>query len=97
MLWRYNHKALNTHDLLLCFTDRGKVYRENVFALPELGRYAKGRAAVNFLNMSPSERIHAILPIAESAPITRNVFPVIGTSSVKARSSCVTENHTRTS
>ncbi len=55
----------NTHDILLCFTDAGKVYREHVFALPELGRYAKGRAAVNFLNMSPGERIHAILPLRE--------------------------------
>jgi DNA gyrase subunit A len=55
----------NTHDWILCFTDRGKVYREHVFALPELGRYAKGRAAVNFLNMVPDERIHAILPVRE--------------------------------
>jgi DNA gyrase subunit A len=55
----------NTHDILLCFTDRGKVYREHVFALPEVGRYAKGRAAVNFLNMDASERIHAILPTRE--------------------------------
>ena len=55
----------NTHDLLLCFTDKGKVYKEHVYALPELGRYAKGRAAINFLNMSPDERILSILPLRD--------------------------------
>jgi DNA gyrase subunit A len=53
----------NTHDLLLCFTDKGKVYKEHVHALPELGRYAQGRAAINFLDMEPDERIYAILPL----------------------------------
>ena len=53
----------NTHDLLLCFTDKGKVYKEHVYAIPELGRYAKGRAAINFLDMETDERIHAILPL----------------------------------
>ncbi len=55
----------NTHDLLLCFTDAGKIYKERVFALPDLGRYAKGRAAINFLNMGPGELINTILPTRE--------------------------------
>ncbi|MDF1701002.1 MAG: DNA gyrase subunit A [Planctomycetota bacterium] len=55
----------NTHDLILCFTDKGKVYKEHVYGLPELGRYAKGRAAINFLNMGPDERICSILPLRD--------------------------------
>ncbi|MDJ0522431.1 MAG: DNA gyrase subunit A [Planctomycetota bacterium] len=57
----------NTHDLILCFSDAGKVYKERVYSLPDLGRYAKGRAAINFLNMDPGERINTILPIREEA------------------------------
>ncbi len=55
----------NTHDLVLCFTDKGKVYKEHVYLLPDLGRYAKGRAAINFLNMGQDERILSILPLRD--------------------------------
>src|SRR5262245_60524442 len=55
----------NTHDWLLCFTDRGRVYKDQVLNLPDLGRYAKGRAVVNFLEMGPGERIQALLPIRD--------------------------------
>ena len=55
----------NTHDLLLCFTDRGKVYKEHVFLIPDMGRYAKGRAVVNFLNVSGEERLHSVLPVQD--------------------------------
>jgi len=53
----------NTHHWLLTFTDRGRVYKEQVLNLPELGRYAKGRAIVNFLEMGPGERVQALLPV----------------------------------
>jgi DNA gyrase subunit A len=55
----------NTHDWLLCFTDRGRVYKDQVLNLPDLGRYAKGRAVVNFLEMGAGERIQALLPIRD--------------------------------
>ena len=55
----------NTHDLLLCFTDRGRVYKEFVYVLPDLGRYAKGRAMVNLLNLDEGERVCAILPVRD--------------------------------
>ncbi len=53
----------NTHDLLLCFTDAGKVYKEYAFNLPDLGRYAQGRALVNFLDVGAGERVNALLPV----------------------------------
>ena len=55
----------NTHDWLLCFTDRGRVYKDQVLNLPEMGRYAKGRAIVNFLEMGSGERVQALLPIRD--------------------------------
>jgi len=55
----------NTHDWLLCFTDRGRVYKDQVLNLPELGRYAKGRAIVNFLEIGGGERVQALLPIRD--------------------------------
>jgi DNA gyrase subunit A len=53
----------NTHDWILCFTDRGRVYKEQVFALPDMGRYAKGRALVNFLNVGAGEKVQSLLPL----------------------------------
>lgn len=55
----------NTHDWLLCLTDRGRVYKDQVLNLPEMGRYAKGRAIVNFLEMGAGERVQALLPIRD--------------------------------
>ncbi|MFM8979593.1 MAG: DNA gyrase subunit A [Planctomycetia bacterium] len=59
----------NTRDWLLLFTDRGRVHKEQVFALPELGRYAQGRALINYVPLEPGEKIRAVLPISDlSAP-----------------------------
>lgn len=55
----------NTHHWLLTFTDRGRVYKDQVLNLPEMGRYAKGRAIVNFLEMGAGERVQALLPIED--------------------------------
>jgi len=64
----------NTHDQLLCFTDRGRVYKDQVLNLPELGRYAKGRAIVNFLEMGGGERVQQILPIRDLADTERSIL-----------------------
>jgi DNA gyrase subunit A len=55
----------NTHDWFLCFTDKGRVYKEQVHNLPEMGRYAKGRAIVNLLNLSQDEHVTAVLPLRD--------------------------------
>ena len=55
----------NTHDWLLYFTNTGRVYKERVFLLPEMGRYAKGRAIINFLNVDAGEKLHSILPVRD--------------------------------
>src|SRR5215203_845269 len=51
----------STHDYLLFFTNRGKVYRQKVYELPEGSRTAKGRALVNLLPLREGEFVRAVL------------------------------------
>ncbi|WP_415883566.1 DNA gyrase subunit A [Neptuniibacter sp. QD34_54] len=53
----------NTHDTILCFTDRGKVYWLRVFEIPVASRTARGRPIVNILPLDEGERISTILPV----------------------------------
>lgn len=53
----------NTHDTILCFSSRGKLYWLKVYELPQTGRTARGRPIVNLLPLEEAERITAILPI----------------------------------
>ncbi|MEW6993699.1 DNA topoisomerase (ATP-hydrolyzing) subunit A [Colwelliaceae bacterium MEBiC 14330] len=57
----------NTHDTILCFSDRGKLYWLKVFQLPLASRTARGRPIVNILPLENDERITAILPVREYA------------------------------
>jgi DNA gyrase subunit A len=52
-----------THDTLLCFSTRGRVYWTRVFELPEGGSSAKGKPLVNLLQLGEGERITAILDV----------------------------------
>jgi DNA gyrase subunit A len=51
----------STHDYLLFFTNRGKVYRSRVYDLPEASRTARGRALVNILPLREGERVQSVL------------------------------------
>ena len=55
----------STHDSLLFFTDAGKVYWLKVHEIPEASRAAKGKALVNLLALSGSEKVTATLPVKE--------------------------------
>jgi DNA gyrase subunit A len=55
----------NTHDTLLCFTNRGKVYWIKVYELPQAGRVARGKPMVNLLPLDAGEKINAVLPVRE--------------------------------
>jgi len=52
----------STHDYLLFFTNRGKVYRLKVYELPEGSRTSKGSALVNLLPLRDDERVMAVIP-----------------------------------
>jgi DNA gyrase subunit A len=51
----------STHDYLLFFTNRGKIYRLKVYELPEASRTARGRALVNLLPLREGERVQSVL------------------------------------
>lgn len=55
----------STHDYILVFTDRGKVYWLKVHQIPEAGRAARGKPIVNLINLGKDERIQAVLPVSE--------------------------------
>jgi DNA gyrase subunit A len=55
----------HTHDTILCFSNRGKVYWKRVFELPLAGRGSRGKPMVNLLPLEDGEKINAILPIKQ--------------------------------
>lgn len=57
--------VVSTHDYLLFFTDRGRVYWMRVFDLPSMNRTARGRSIANLLQMQPNEAHRAVLPVKE--------------------------------
>jgi DNA gyrase subunit A len=56
----------STHDDLLFFTSKGKVFAVKGYEIPEAQRTARGRAMVNLLQLAPEEKVTAILPLAEN-------------------------------
>ncbi|MBR1822140.1 MAG: DNA gyrase subunit A [Clostridia bacterium] len=55
--------VVNTHDTLMFFTNRGRVYQLNCYQIPEAGRTARGTAIVNLLQLDPGEKVKALLPV----------------------------------
>jgi DNA gyrase subunit A len=54
-----------THDSLLVFTNKGKVFSLKVWELPDGSRISKGQAIINLINIDPDEEIQAILPLGQ--------------------------------
>ena len=57
----------STHDTILFFTNKGKLYKLRGYEVPEAGRTAKGTAIVNLLSLDPGEKISAVIPIQNFA------------------------------
>ena len=57
----------STHDTILFFSNKGKLYRLKGYQVPEAGRTAKGTAIVNLLRLDPGEKISAVIPIQNFA------------------------------
>ena len=55
----------NTHDTLLCFTSRGKIYWLKVYELPQASHVSRGKPIVNLLPLEKDERVNAVLPVRE--------------------------------
>ena len=57
----------STHDTILFFTNKGKLYKLRGFEIPEAGRTARGTAIVNLLNLDAGEKVSAVIPIQNFA------------------------------
>ena len=57
----------STHDTILFFTNKGKLYKLRGYEIPEAGRTAKGTAIVNLLSLDPGEKVSAVIPIQNFA------------------------------
>ena len=55
----------NTHSFLLYFTNKGRVYVNKVYEIPEATRNAKGMALVNQINLGPGEKVATVIPIKD--------------------------------
>lgn len=74
-----------THHYLNFFTSYGRVYRLKAYEIPEAGRTARGTAIVNLLQLSPGEKITAMIPIREYSE-DKNLFMVTKSGIVKKTS-----------
>lgn len=57
--------AAQTHDDVLFFTDKGKVYQQPAYQIPDAGRTAQGMPLVNVINIAPDETVTAAIPIRD--------------------------------
>jgi len=72
----------NTHDFILCFSNRGRVYWLKVYNVPQGGRASRGKPIVNLVPLLEHEKITAILPVKEFAQ-DRFVFMATAQGTVK--------------
>ena len=77
----------NTHDTILCFSNRGKLYWLKVYQLPLASRTARGRPIVNLLPLEADERITAILPVRE---YEEDKFIIMATASGTVKKTALT-------
>lgn len=73
----------NTHDFLLFFTNKGRVFRLKAYEVPAAGLQAKGVAAVNLLQLQPEERITSIIGRAKDASDDGYLFMATSKGTIK--------------
>ncbi len=76
----------NTHDWILCFTTRGRVYWVKVWEVPQGSRGSRGKAIVNMFPLQEGEKVNVVLPLtgpARSFPADRYVFMCTAGGTVK--------------
>ena len=78
----------NTHDTILCFSSRGRLYWLKVYQLPQASRGSRGRPIVNILPLGENERITAILPVTA---YEEDKFVIMATASGVVKKIALTE------
>ena len=78
----------STHDLILFFTNKGKLYKLKGYEIPEAGRTAKGTAIVNLLSLDAGEKVSAVIPIQNFA---EGKYLLMGTKNGLIKKTALTE------
>jgi DNA gyrase subunit A len=78
----------NTHDYILCFSNRGRVYWLKVYNVPQGSRNSRGKPIVNLVPLADNEKITAILPVKE---FTENEFVFMATAMGTVKKTTLTE------
>ncbi len=78
----------STHDTILFFSDKGKLYKLKGYEIPEAGRTAKGTAIVNLLSLDAGEKISAVIPIQNFA---EGKYLLMGTKNGLIKKTALTE------
>lgn len=73
----------STHDDLLFFTNKGRVYLLKAWDIPEASRTAKGTAVVNVINLLPEEKVNAIVPLRKDNDSIKHLFMATKNGTVK--------------
>jgi DNA gyrase subunit A len=79
----------NTHDWILCFSDRGRVYWLKVWEVPQGGRASRGKPIVNMFPLQPGEKITVVLPLTgefRAFPADHYIFMATALGTVKKTS-----------
>ena len=79
----------NTHDYILCFTNKGRVYWLKVWEVPQGSRNSRGKPIVNMFPLLPGEKVNVVLPLtgeARTFPAERFVFMATAKGTVKKTS-----------
>lgn len=82
-------------DMILFFTNKGRVYKLKAYKIPEAGRTSRGTAIVNLLSLDPDERISALIPFKDYDR-SKNLFMVTRKGIVKKTSNSEFANIRRT-
>ncbi|MBI3397141.1 DNA gyrase subunit A [Candidatus Woesebacteria bacterium] len=83
--------SATTHDTILFFTNKGKVYGTKAWEIPELSRQGKGQAIVNLINLEQGEQIMSLLPMTTEAD-SKHLIMVTGHGVVKKTARSEFEN-----
>jgi len=79
----------NTHDYILCFTNKGRVYWLKVWEVPQGSRNSRGKPIINMFPLQPGEKVNVVLPLtgeARTFPAERYVFMATAKGTVKKTS-----------
>ena len=79
---------VNTHDTILCFSSKGKVYWLKVYEIPQAGRGARGRPIINLLPLAKQEQISTVLPVRVFA---EGMYVFMATSDGTVKKTALTE------